>query len=87
MEMDVSDALSLVTLEQAIVEAEARLCRQRATLAELDAAAAPIEACRSLIAALEATLERLRAARIDAIRAEASSRVTRSPDGSPGPIG
>jgi hypothetical protein len=73
--MEQHDPTSLVAIERAIAEGEALLRRQQASLAELEVAAAPTEANRAVIQALEEALDRLRAARIAAIRAEASARV------------
>ncbi|MFP3686351.1 hypothetical protein SB847_21865, partial [Bacillus sp. SIMBA_026] len=74
-------ATSLVAIERAILEAERMLDRQQALLAELEAASAPAAGKRALIKTLEETLDWLRAARVDAILAEALARMRR-PSGS-----
>lgn len=83
MEQRAIPLTSLVTIERAIVEAEGILQRQQASLAKLEAARAPTATSRALIQTLEETLHWLRAARVDAILAEALARMMRPADRPP----
>ncbi|MGO4416635.1 hypothetical protein AB4Z27_27065 [Cupriavidus sp. KB_39] len=80
MEHRASAATSLVAIERAIAEAEGMLDRQQASQAMLEADSAPAAASRALIQTLEETLDWLRAARVDAILAEALARMMRPSD-------